>query len=66
MCLVECLAEKPAGGQLICDFEEVCPQADVWRGAQVALLKYLEGHDLAGLSARADDNGLVSALTARA
>ena len=33
MCLVECLAEKPAGGPLICDFEEVCPQAGVWRGA---------------------------------
>jgi Rrf2 family protein len=51
LCLVECLRDQ--GGA--CPFTRVCTQIDVWRGARLKLLEYLESVSIAQI---ADPAGL--------
>ena len=51
LCLIECLRD----GGTYCTFSTVCTQIDVWRGARLKLLEYLESVSIASI---ADSSGL--------
>jgi Rrf2 family protein len=56
LALIDCLRGD------VCQFDPVCSQIDVWRGAQRRLAAYLDGISIADL---ADGQGLTSRLAAR-
>ena len=55
LCLMECIEEEEA----YCSFAPICTQRTVWRGAQEALVRYLEQVSIGDL---ADPRGLVRRL----
>lgn len=56
LALIDCLRGD------VCQFDPVCSQIDVWRGAQRRLAAYLDGISIADL---ADSQGLAARLAAR-
>ena len=55
LCLMECIEED----ELHCRFAQVCTQRSVWRGAQEALVRYLEQVSISDI---ADPRGLARRL----
>lgn len=54
LCLIDCLYDD---GGAFCCFAPICTQIDVWRGAQLRLLEYLDSVSIADI---ADRQGLIA------